>query len=64
MQSQDKPRCIYQVPAYGSKDGDYYQCRRAAEEGREYCRQHAKKVAKEAEREIIPEVPDSKLPKS
>jgi hypothetical protein len=53
MRSSDKPRCIYKVPAYGSKAGDYHHCRRAAEEGREYCWQHAKKVAKEAEREMI-----------
>ncbi len=58
MRSSDKPRCIYKVPAYSG--GDHYCCHRAAEEGGEYCWQHAKKVAKEAERKISTKKKDSK----
>jgi hypothetical protein len=60
MQSQDKPRCIYKVPAYGSVTDSHYRCHRTAEEGQGYCSQHAKKMAKEAEREILAGKKDSK----
>ena len=58
MRPSDKPRCIYDVPAYGN--GNRYRCHRAAEEGRQYCWQHAKKIAKEAERKVSTKKKDSK----
>jgi hypothetical protein len=58
MRPSAKPRCNYKVPAYGG--GNFYRCHRAAEEGQQYCWQHARKMAKEAEQEISTKEKDSK----